>query len=329
MDTQNLQIFVEVMKRGSFAAVARELDVVPSTVSRAITSLEEELGVRLLQRTTRKVKPTEAGQVYYQRIEPLIEELNQARSITRDLGDEVTGTLRLTTSVTFGNSVIVPLLPEFMAKYPKLDVYCDLTDAVVDIVDDGFDLAVRLGHLNDSGLIATRLTDMRYVITASPSYLAQYGRPEQPEDIQHHQCLVFPHTGLGTDWLFRDNNGEIKSITPNSRLQLTNALALKECARAGMGLVMCSEWTVTRELYEGSLVRVFQDYDTAMASFDSAAWLVYPSRQYLPLKVRVFIDFMKEKFVNCTLSECLIRGQKTMQAYSQADVETPALAEDH
>ena len=298
MDMNNLQIFVEVMRRGSFAAVARDLEVVPSTISRAIASLEGELGVRLLQRTTRQIKPTEAGQVYYQRVEPLIDELEQARSVAMDLGKDVTGKLRLTTSMTFGNAAIVPFLPEFMALYPGLSVHLDLSDAVVDIVDEGIDLAIRLGHLEETDLVATKLADMDYIITASPAYLAQYGTPQTPEDLQHHQCLVFPMPVLGTDWLFRDTHGKVTTVTPNNRLQISNAMALKQCALANMGLSMCSMWSVWQEIHEGALIPLFGDYDTAMVDFNNAVWLVYPSRHYLPLKVRVFIDFIKEKFHN-------------------------------
>lgn len=304
MDMNNLQIFVEVMRRGSFAAVARDLDVVPSTISRAIAGLEDELGVRLLQRTTRQINPTEAGQVYFQRVEPLIEELKQARSVTMDLGKNVTGKLRLTTSMTFGNTAIVPFLPEFMALYPGLSVHLDLSDAVVDIVDEGIDLAIRLGHLDDTDLVATKLADMEYIITASPAYLAQHGTPQTPEDIQDHQCLVFPMPTLGSDWLFRDKHGKVTTVTPNSRLQMTNALALKQCALADMGLSMCSKWSVWQEVQEGTLVPLFRDYDTAMVDFDNAVWLVYPSRHYLPLKVRVFIDFMKDKFSGGSPWDC-------------------------
>lgn len=293
---ESLHIFVEVMRRGSFAAVARDLDVVPSTISRAIASLEKELGVRLLQRTTRQIKPTEAGQVYFLQVEPLIDELRQARSMAVDLGHKPSGQLRLTASMTFGNTAIVPLLPEFMSRYPDLSVHLDLSDAVVDIVDQGFDLAVRLGHLTDKDLVATKLAEMQYIIAASPAYLAQHGTPQTPQQLDQHQCLVFPMPVLGSDWLFRDKQGQITRIQPNSRLQITNALALKQVALADMGITMCSYWSVWEEIQDGRLLQLFKDYDTAMVDFDNAVWLVYASRHYLPLKVRVFIDFLKEKF---------------------------------
>ena len=168
MDLDNLAIFVDVMNKGSFAAVARDRDVVPSTISRAISSLEDELGIRLLNRTTRRIKPTEAGQVYFQRVEAIVDELERAKSVTVDLGNNPSGELRLSASMTFGNLNVVPLLPEFMAAYPRLAVYLNLSDSVVDLVDEGIDVAIRLGKLRDAGLVATRLANLDYVIVTSP-----------------------------------------------------------------------------------------------------------------------------------------------------------------
>ncbi len=296
MELENLVIFVDVMNKGSFAAVARDRDVVPSTISRAIASLEDELGIRLLNRTTRRIRPTEAGQVYFQQIEAIVKELEQAKSITIDLGQNPTGELRLTASMTFGNLNVVPLLPEFMSAYPRLTVHLNLSDSVVDLVDERIDVAIRLGKLPETGLVATRLTNLDYVIVASPAYLQQHGTPEKPGDIQQHQCILFPMPGFNNNWLFRDADGVITAVKPDGRLQLTNALALKQSATDHMGITMCSKWSVWEELQKGSLVQLFKEYDTAMVDFDSAVWLVYPSRKYLPLKVRVFIDFMKSKF---------------------------------
>lgn len=296
MDLANLAIFVDVMNKGSFAAVARERDVVPSTISRAIASLEDELGIRLLNRTTRRIKPTEAGRVYFQQVEAIVDELEKAKSVTADLGNNPTGELRITASMTFGNLNVVPLLPEFMAIYPRLDVYMDLSDSVIDLVEQGIDIAIRFGKLADTGLVATRLANLDYAVVASPEYLKKNGIPQTPQALQSHQCMVFPMSGVNTDWLFRDTNGSVTTIKPRGRLTLTNALAHKQSALDHMGITMCSQWSVGNEIQSGQLVQLFKDYDTAMLDFDSAVWLVYPSRQYLPLKVRVFIDFMKSKF---------------------------------
>lgn len=298
MELENLAIFVDVMNKGSFTAVARDRDVVPSTISRAISNLEDELGIRLLNRTTRRIKPTEAGQAYFQRVEAIIDELEQAKDVTVDLGKNPTGELRLTASMTFGNLSIVPLLPEFMAAYPRLNVYFDLSDSVLDLVDEGIDVAIRFGKLHDTSLVATRLADLEFVTVASPAYLQQHGTPKQPTDLETHQCILFPMPGFNTRWLFRDASGKITTVKTHGRLQLTNALALKQSALDHMGVTMLSKWSAWKEIQEGTLVQLFKDHDSAMIDFDSAIWLVYPSRKYLPLKVRVFIDFMKNKFRN-------------------------------
>jgi len=296
MELDNISIFVEVMHKGSFAAVARDRDVAPSTISRAIATLEDELGIRLLNRTTRRIMPTEAGQVYFRQVEAIIDELEHAKSITEDLGKNPAGELRLTASMTFGNINIVPLLPEFMASYPRLKVYLNLSDTVIDLIDERIDVAIRLGKLQETGLVATRLTQLDYVIVASPDYIQAHGKPVHPIDIQSHQCILFPMPGFNNDWLFRDTSGAITSVKPSGRLQLTNALALKQSALDNMGITMVSKWSVWEELQQGTLVQLYKEYDTAVVDFDNAVWLVYPSRKYLPLKVRVFIDYMKTKF---------------------------------
>lgn len=296
MELENLVIFVDVMKKGSFAAVARDKNLAPSTISRAISNLEDELGLRLLNRTTRQIKATEAGNVYFQQIEAIVDELDRAKNVAIDLGQNPSGTLRLTASMTFGNQVIVPLLPEFMKTYPLLNVYFDLSDAVVDLVDQGIDVAIRLGKIKDTNLIATRLTSLDFVIVASPQYLKDHGTPENPSDLKSHQCIIFPMHEPDNGWLFRDNTGVVTEIKPSGRLQLTNALALKQCALDHMGVAMLSKWSAWEEIQSGRLVTLFNNYETAMQDFDSAVWLVYPSRKYLPLKVRVLIDFLKRKF---------------------------------
>ena len=170
MDISTLQIFVEVMRQGSFAAVARDRDLDPSSVSRTIAALEKELGVRLFQRTTRRLSPTEAGTVYFERIEPLVEEMQQAIDIALDTAGQPKGTLRVTASVSFGQKCIVPLLPDFGFRYPELAIDLFLTDAVVDLFAERIDLAIRLGLLTDSTLVAQPLMRTRYRVCASPQY---------------------------------------------------------------------------------------------------------------------------------------------------------------
>lgn len=294
MELSVLQTFVDVVKQGSFAAVARERNVDPSSVSRAIAGLEEELGIRLLQRTTRQLSPTEAGMAYFQRIEPLVEEMQQAIDVAADMSGQPKGTLRITASVSFGLKRVVPLLPDFRAMYPDLTVDLLLTDTNVDLFTERIDLAIRLGLLADSTLIAQQLVKTRYFVCASPQYLQQKGHPKSPSDIDSYNCLLFPLTGFRSRWRFKNSDREETEVFVQGQTIISNAIALQQCAIAGMGLALLPNWLIEDDLRDGRLVNVFPGYDVTATEFDTAAWLVYPSRAYVPLKVRVFIDFLKQ-----------------------------------
>jgi DNA-binding transcriptional LysR family regulator len=294
MELSVLQTFVDVVKQGSFAAVARERNVDPSSVSRAIAGLEEELGIRLLQRTTRKLSPTEAGMAYFQRIEPLVEEMQQAIDVAADISGQPKGTLRITASVSFGLKLVVPLLPNFRSMYPDLTVDLLLTDANVDLFTERIDLAIRLGLLADSTLIAQQLMKTRYFVCASPQYLQQWGHPKVPSQIEQHNCLLFPLAGFRSRWRFKNSEREETEVFVQGHTMISNAVALQQCAIAGMGLALLPNWLIEDDLQNGTLINVFPSYDVTATEFDTVAWLVYPSRAYVPLKVRVFIDFLKQ-----------------------------------
>jgi DNA-binding transcriptional LysR family regulator len=293
MELSVLQTFVDVVKQGSFAAVARDRNVDPSSVSRAIASLEEELGIRLFQRTTRQLSPTEAGMAYFQRIEPLVEEIQQAIDVAADMSGQPKGTLRITASVSFGLKRIIPLLPDFRSMYPDLTVDLLLTDTTVDLFTERIDLAIRLGLLADSTLIAQQLMKTHYFVCASPQYLKQTGHPKIPNDIEKHNCLLFPLAGFRSRWRFKNSDREETEVLVRGDTIISNAIALQQCAIAGMGLALLPNWLIEDDLRDGRLVNVFPSYDVMATEFDTAAWLVYPSRAYVPLKVRVFIDFLK------------------------------------
>jgi DNA-binding transcriptional LysR family regulator len=293
MELSVLQIFVEVMRQGSFASVARDRNIDPSSVSRTIAGLESELGTRLFQRTTRQLSPTEAGTVYFERIEPLVEEMQQAIAIATDISGQPKGKLRVTASVSFGLKCIVPLLPNFSTMYPELTVELLLTDAVVDLFAERIDVAVRLGRLADSTLIAQQLMQTRYSVCASPDYLNQWGQPQTPSDVEQHNCLLFPLAGFRTRWIFRARDGKKSEIPVRGHTIISNAIALQQCAITGMGLALLPHWLIDEDLRASTLLNVFPDYDVTATDFSTAAWLVYPSRAYVPLKVRVFIDLLK------------------------------------
>jgi DNA-binding transcriptional LysR family regulator len=293
MDIATLQLFVEVMNQGSFAAVARDRHLDPSSVSRAIAGLEAELGIRLFQRTTRQLAPTEAGKTYFDRIEPLVAEIQHATDIATDVSGQPQGTLRVTASASFGLKCIVPLLPKFQRLYPDLTVDLLLTDAVVDLVAERIDVAVRLGLLTDSTLIARQLMRTYYTVCASPNYLQISPPIEHPADLAQHNCLLFPIAGFRDRWIFKDRQGKLTEIPIAGRTVISSAIALRECAIAGMGLALLPNWSIDVDFQQGHLVDVFPDYAVTATDFNTAAWLVYPSRAYVPLKVRLFMEFLK------------------------------------
>lgn len=294
MDISVLQLFVEVVRQGNFATVARDRNLDPSSVSRAIAGLEEELGIRLFQRTTRKLSPTEAGMTYFERIEPLVEEMQQAIDIAADVSGQPKGTLRVTTSVSFGHQCIVPLLPEFAKLYPELTLDLLLTDNVVDFFTERIDIAIRLGILADSSLIAQQLMLTHYRVCASPAYLENSRPLEKPEDITHHNCLLFPLTGFRSRWIFKSTDGALSEVPVSGRTIISSGIALQHCAIAGMGIALLPNWLISEDLQTGRLIDIFPSYDVTATEFHTAAWLVYPSRAYVPLKVRVFMDFLKK-----------------------------------
>jgi DNA-binding transcriptional LysR family regulator len=294
MDVSNLQVFVEVMRAGSFAAVARVRDVDPSAISRAVASLEQELGARLFQRTTRRLTPTEAGSAYFERVAGAVDEVIHASEAVAEVGSQPTGLLRVTASASFGQLRIVPLLPKFAGLYPQLAVELLLVDAVLDLVTERIDLAVRLAPLRNSTLVAERLMPVTFHVCASPAYLKKMGRPRSPYEVAEHNCLLFPVPGSRSRWKFKGANGKMIEVAVSGRTLIANSLALRQCALAGMGLAVLPNWLVDEQLRDGSLVSVFPNVQVAATEFSTAAWLVHPSRTHVPLKVRAMIDFLRQ-----------------------------------
>lgn len=293
MELQTLQLLTEVVRRGSFAAVARDRNIAPSSVSRAIAGLEDELGARLLSRSTRRLELTEAGARYIERLGPLLDELDQANLMVRDAAERPAGLLRISAPVTFGQLVLVDLLPALAERHPDLDFELRLESALVDLVGERIDVAVRLGRMAESSLVARRLCAMRYAVCASPAYLERAGTPRAPADLAAHQCLRFPVPGQPARWRFRDrNDGAIAEVAVSGRVIATNGIALRALAAAGMGVVMLPRWNVAGELRSGRLVELLGGFEGTTSEFDLAAWAVYPSRAYLPLKVRAFVDHL-------------------------------------
>ncbi len=295
MDFETLHLFQEVAHRLSFAAVAEERGVNPSSVSRAIGQLEKQLGARLFQRTTRRMALTEAGVNFLQRASVIVEEMEAACDDLRSDPAGPAGTLRLSASVAFGERVVLPLVDDFRESFPNLRLDLMFSDDNVDLVAEGIDLAIRLASGLRGDLVATRLMNTRYMICASPDYLAGARPLKTPSDLADHRCVLFTMPAFRSEWTFRSSDGLEEAVAIDGDLAISSALSLRSAVLAGMGPALLVDWLVAQDLAEGRLVNLFPDHAVTATTFDTAAWLVYPSRSYLPLKVRATIDFLRAK----------------------------------
>ncbi len=283
-----MQAFNRVAELKSFAAAARDLGVSTSSVSRHVMDLEDELGVRLLNRTTRRLNLTEEGAVYRERSAAILEELEELHGITRDQHGNPRGRLRITSSFTLGESWLVPLLPAFYRAYPDIVIELDLTDRVVDLVEDGFDVGVRSGDLRDSSMIARRLMDLHYIACAAPQYCAENGMPLRPDDLQHHKCIQYLHPShQHDDWWF-DIDGKETWVDIEGIIAINNAWGARDLVVAGVGLGYLPDFVVQNDLNEDRLVRVMPDFDSSA----DPVHVVYPHKRHLSAKVRVFVDHL-------------------------------------
>lgn len=296
MELSTLKTALLVRDLGSFAAVARLLDLDASSVSRVIAQLEQDIGFRLFQRSTRSLAPTGEGELYLNRIAPLVEELDAAGDEARTTAVSPRGTLRMTASISFVQECLIPILPEFRQRYPEIDIELLASDANLDLRADGIDLAVRFGSMPKGDWIVAKLMTTSYRVVASPGYLETEGPITNPDDLSNRECICFAIPGFRTTWQFRKDGMQPVSVPVGGATVISNALSIRSAARLGMGVALLPIMLVERDLKRGILVDVFSDYACAAASFETAAWLVYPSRSYLPQKVRVMIDFLKEHY---------------------------------
>jgi len=297
MELSTLKTALLVRDLGSFAAVARLLDLDASSVSRVIAQLEQEVGFRLFQRSTRSLSPTGEGELYLNRIAPLVEELEAVGEEARTTTISPRGTLRLTASIAFVQECLIPILPDFRERYPEIEIELLASDANLDLRTEGIDLAVRFGSMPKGDWIVTKLMTTSYRVVASPDYLEKNGSIAHPDDLSNRECLRFAIPGFRTYWQFRgEGDSEAFRVSVGGTTVISNPLSVRSAARLGMGIALLPIMLVSRDLERGTLVDLFPDYACAAASFETAAWLLYPSRSYLPQKVRVMIDFLKERY---------------------------------
>jgi len=297
MDILDLQTFIDVMKKGSFAAVARDRNADPSSISRTIANLEKKLKLKLFQRSTRRLVPTEAGLIYFNRIKDIVEQLEQANNEATDSGDQVTGVLRMTVPTSFGLTHFSTLLPGFLTLYPQLSIEVLMTNTIIDLLEERVDVALRLSHLDNSSLIAQKLFNVNYVICATEKYLSVFSKPTSPEELINHNCLIFPIQGYAPSWKFRNSQAQIEEISIKGRCSITNSLAIKQLVKADLGVALLPCWAIESELADNTLIDLFPSYDVTATDFDISGWLIYPSREYLPHKVSTFVEYMKQHYL--------------------------------
>ena len=287
----DIAVFVQVVRNGSFTAAAEKLGLSKSVVSKYVTRLEDRLGARLLNRTTRRLSLTEVGQAFFERSQRALGEIEEAEAEVSRLQGEPRGELRLSSPMSFGILHVAPLLPAFQARNPELTVDMVLDDRKTDLVDEGFDLAIRIGELPDSSLVARRLGPCRHVVCGSPAYFARNGVPQSPEDLADHPALTYRYQDAPAEWRLVDGDGNCHQVAINSRLQMNNSLALREALLKGAGVTLTPTFVVGSEIKAGLLMAVLSKYKAMEVSI----YAVYPQRKHLSPKVRAFIDYLSEQ----------------------------------
>ncbi len=290
-----MNMFVRVVETGSFSAVAKEMNSTQPTISKNVAELESWLGAKLLNRSTRSLRLTETGTDYYERCVAIIQDVEEAEQVVGQLQTQPKGIVRVSTVVAFGRLHIVPRLSGFFEKFPDIKVDVRLNDRVVDLVEEGVDVAFRMGKLPDSSLIAKKLCTSPVVTVASPEYLKRAGIPQHPRDIKDHNFLSYSDAGLRNEIEFQEN-GKPLFVRGEGSFTTNNSEALRAALLCGIGISRPPRWLIGDALASGELVQILEEYQPPELS----VYAVYPPGRHLPSKVRCFIDYFAEELKDCS-----------------------------
>ena len=285
-------MFVAVLDAGSFAGGARRLGTSSGQASKLVSKLETDLNVQLIKRTTRALSPTEVGQAYYERIKALLEEFDALDASVRQASGTPSGRLRITAPMSFGTIQLAPVLLDFARAFPAIQLDVSFSDRVVNLVDEGFDAAIRIGSPGDSSLIARKLCDARVVLVAAPAYLADHGAPEEPQQLLGHECLIDTNFADPMTWVFKGADGASVPVPVSGRLRFSNGEACLAAAEAGFGIANMPSFIAGRSLKAGRVVRLLAPFERD----PHGLYALYPPGRHLALKVRVLVDFLANCF---------------------------------
>lgn len=290
-----LLYFNSVVETGSISKTSQIFDVQPSSISRQLAVLEQELGVRLLNKTTRNTGLTEAGHKYYEYSQRIVSEFDEAKRVVNDLQEAPKGKLNISMTVGFGESVVLPLISKFISLYPNIDIELELSERVVDLVEENIDVAIRSGRLPDSTMVARQLTLNNFLLCASPQYLVNHSTPHSPEDLINHQCIRYNYSRW-KDWFLM---AEVKTkLNLNNAISVNSVNGQKQLVLNDAGLALIPLWAIKNELEDGSLVQVMPEYTFSPYEELSATYAIYLKRDMISPKTRVFLDFLVEHIVN-------------------------------
>jgi DNA-binding transcriptional LysR family regulator len=284
----DIAVFVQVVDSGSFTAAAERLELSKAVVSKYVTRLENRLGARLLNRTTRRLSLTEVGRAFYERSQAGLRELEEAEAEVSRLQGAPRGTLRINAPMSFGILHIAPAIPEFLQQYPDLNVDMNLDDRQLDLVEEGFDLAIRIAQLPDSTLVARRLGPCRHVVCGAPGYFRRHGIPRTPRDLRDHNAITFKYQDSAREWHFLAPDSTPVRVPVRGSIQMNNSLGLREALLQEVGITLTPTFVVGADIQTGRLEAVLKDYKTLELSI----YAVFPQQRHLSPKVRAFVEFM-------------------------------------
>lgn len=313
LKTEEMQTFVQVASSGSITSAAAHLQIAKSAVSRRLSEMEDKLGVELFHRSTRKLSLTDSGHNFYLRCVDILENLTEAEISVTQSHQEIRGRIKVAAPLSFGLMHLGPAIIEFQRLHPGISFEIDFNDRVIDLMEENFDLGIRIAHLKDSSLMARKLAELSTVVCASPEYLLKHGSPKTPQDLLQHDCIVYSYLERPDQWEFLDKNKKLTKINVNRSITANNGEFMRDAAIAGLGILRQPTFIAYEDINAGKLVPILQDYTSTLIN----AYAIYPPTRHLSQRVRQFIDFLVERYAGQPYWEQCLKCSKHAEQTNQ------------